>query len=160
MKALAGVLLITIGIINIGAGIGYGFLGRVAEGLGTIGQEVSDSAGQAASQRADQSAQQAAQKGKEVSGMLKIFGGSLALFGLGLLVLAGCQIAAGIFTMDGKKPTFVLVVCALEILVSLMILTSVPGWMCPAFGIFAAGIGLFAVLSDRKSEPAVDAAQA
>lgn len=160
MRTLAGVLLITIGVINILAGVSYGFLGRVAQTFGEIGSEVSDSAGQAASQSGDQATQQVAQQGKQVSGMLKLFGGSLALFGLGLLVLAGCQIAAGVFTMDGKKPTFVLVVCALEILASLMILTSIPGWMCPVFGIFAAGMALFVVLSDRKSEPAIDAAQA
>lgn len=97
MRVAAGVLIIIMAVINLGAGavytLGGGFIASTSAAMGT-------DPGAADMQTA------------------QAFGGILLLVGIGLFVLCGLEIAAGVLLFLIKNPVFVFVVAGLQLAAS------------------------------------------
>lgn len=148
MRTAAGVLLIVTAVINLGAGVSYGFLGGMAGALGSVGEQVSSSAEEEATTEEES---EAASQAKEASGLVKMFGGAIVVFGIALLALAGCEIAAAVFLFSAKKAMFIMVVAGIEIAASLLTGIQVGGWIFPGVGIVSAVLAILAAQEIGKA---------
>ena len=141
MRVAAGVLILVVAVMNLVGGCGYtlggGLIGGTAQLAEEIGKEVAKESG-------DPNA------AAEISGtadQAKAAGGTLLLWGVFLLVLAGLQIAAGVQLFRAKGAGLIKAAAGLEILTDVVTIAWFGTFIMAALGLVAA---VMAIVSAKE----------
>lgn len=151
MRIAAGVLLIIMGVVNLTGGFLY-TVGGGAMGFG--GGFVEQASQQAADQAIDETERQDAEAAGQAGGAAKALGGMLMFFGIFVLVLGGLEIAAAVLLFMAKNAMFVNVTAILQIVASLISMTTMSIGIFNTLGIIAAVLAFLAARSLGQAAPA------
>ena len=141
MRIAAGVLLLVVAGSNLLGGCTYAFTGGLMGGIGAGVEHAAETEGLNA-ELSDKEKEEMAQGGK----MAFALGGSIMLWGVFLLVLAGLEIAAGVQLFRSKGAMFIMIVAALEILSGVVTMAMDSGFIFALLGMVAA---IFAIVAAR-----------
>lgn len=150
MRIAAGVLLLVVAGSNLLGGCTYAFTGGLMGGIGAGVEHAAETEGLNA-ELSDKEKEEMAQGGK----MAFALGGSIMLWGVFLLVLAGLEIAAGVQLFRSKGAMFIMIVAALEILSGVVTMAMSLGFLFAFLGMVAAILAIVAARGFSGSPPPV-----
>lgn len=145
MRVAAGVLFCIMAAVNIFAGIGWATGGGLLAGSGMMADEMAE---EAAAENPDVSASDV----EDGSNMAKAGGGLLVVYGVFLLVLAGLEIAGGVFLFKAQKAIFVGVVAGLEALADIGAMAVLGSFLFGLLGLVTAALAGVAAYQLRGEE--------
>ena len=141
MRVAAGVLLLVVAASNLLGGCTYAAGGGLMGGIGAGVEQAAETEGLTA-ELSDKEKEEMAQGGK----MALVLGGSIMLWGVFLLALAGLEIAAGVQLFRSKGAMFIIIIAALEALSGAVTMVMGLGLIFALLGMVAA---IFAIVAAR-----------
>jgi hypothetical protein len=142
MRVAAGVLLLVVAASNLLGGCTYAVGGGLVGGIGAGVEQAAETEGLNA-ELSDNEKEEMAQGGK----MALVLGGSIMLWGVFLLALAGLEIAAGVQLFRSKGAMFIIIIAALEVLSGVVTMALGAGYIFALLGMVAA---IFAIIAARE----------
>jgi len=141
MRIAAGVLLIIVAVLNLGGGmVRAGFGGAMGYG----GQQLEEGSREVGSSATTDKGRETAKQTEQTGAEIKAAGGMIMVIGLVLLVLGGCEIAAGVMCFLAVNAMFILVVAGVEIVMELYLIVANGFSVWYLFGIVAGVFGIVA----------------
>ncbi len=144
MRVAAGVLILVVAVMNLMGGCSYTVGGGLIGGAGHLVEEAGK---EAAKESEDPNAAADLAKLSEGADQAKAAGGTLLLWGVFLLVLAGLQIAAGVQLFRAKGAGLIKAAAGLEILSDVVTIAWFGTFIMAALGLVAA---VMAIVSAKE----------
>ena len=150
MRVAAGVLLLVVAGSNLLGGCTYAVGGGLMGGIGAGVEHAAETEGLNA-ELSDNEKEEMAQGGK----MALVLGGSIMLWGVFLLALAGLEIAAGVQLFRSKGAMFIIIIAALEAFSGAVTMAMGLGFIFALLGMVAAIFAIVAAKGFSGSPPPV-----